>query len=177
MRTNENWIQTYTGRQFWPLDPSPDEIFIEDIAHALSMQCRFTGHCLRFYSVAEHSVFVSRLVPSEHALWGLLHDASEAYLCDLARPVKRCVVGYSGAEERLMRVVCVRFDLSHEQPSAVTVADMRMCVTEAAQNMAPFTADWSELPEPYPVEKVKLYNHMPHVAEARFLQRFEELRP
>jgi hypothetical protein len=62
-----NWIQTFTGRQYWPLDPREGDVYIEDIAHALSLQCRFTGHCRSFYSVAEHCVRVSHVVPSEDA--------------------------------------------------------------------------------------------------------------
>lgn len=65
-----DWIQTFTGRRFWPLDPRPEDVCIEDIAHALSLKCRFGGHCTRFYSVAEHSVHVSNYVPAEFALWG-----------------------------------------------------------------------------------------------------------
>ena len=63
-----DWMQTYTGRQFWPIDPRANEVHIEDIAHALSMMCRYNGHCRTFYSVAEHSVLVSQHVPPEHAL-------------------------------------------------------------------------------------------------------------
>jgi len=67
LQRNGDWIQTFSGLQFWPLDPRPDEINIEDIAHALSLQCRFGGHCNRFYSVADHSIHVSMLVEnSEH---------------------------------------------------------------------------------------------------------------
>jgi uncharacterized protein len=84
-----DWIQTYTGKQFWPLSPLPEDIVIEDIAHALSMQCRFGGHVRTFYSVAQHSVHVSLLVEPQYALWGLLHDAAEAYLVDLPRPIKK----------------------------------------------------------------------------------------
>ena len=80
---NGSWLQTYTGIQFWPLDPRPEEIDIQDIAHALSLLCRFNGHCQRFYSVAEHSVHVSTILAPEFGLWGLLHDAAEAYLSDI----------------------------------------------------------------------------------------------
>jgi hypothetical protein len=83
-----DWIQTFTGKQFWPLDPRPDEVYIEDIAHALGNICRFNGHCLRFYSVAEHCFHVSHKVVPGLALMGLLHDAAEAYVCDVVRPVK-----------------------------------------------------------------------------------------
>ena len=65
------WIQTYTGRQFWPMDPRSHEVFIEDIAHSLSMMCRYAGHCERFYSVAEHSILLARHVSYENKLAAL----------------------------------------------------------------------------------------------------------
>ncbi|MEM9149127.1 MAG: hypothetical protein AAGB19_01555 [Cyanobacteria bacterium P01_F01_bin.3] len=80
------WIQTFTGKAFWPLEPDPELICIEDIAWALAHQSRYSGHCDRFYSVAEHSLWVSGQCSPEHKLWGLLHDASEAYLSDVVRP-------------------------------------------------------------------------------------------
>jgi hypothetical protein len=88
MKRKGDWMQTYTGRQFWPIDPRADEIDIVDIAHALSQQCRFAGHCKSFYSVATHSWHTSNVCNSENALWGLLHDAAEAYLVDLPTPIK-----------------------------------------------------------------------------------------
>src|SRR5689334_14267678 len=90
-RTHD-WIRTYTGRKFYLFDSGPEDVEIEDIAHALSMQCRYNGHVQRFYSVAEHSCYVSAIVAAEMgnakydinvALWALLHDASEAYLGDV----------------------------------------------------------------------------------------------
>jgi uncharacterized protein len=86
---NGAWIQTVTGKQFWPMDAQPEEVDIEDIAHALSLPCRFNGHCKQFYSVAEHSIHVSRVVSNENAARGLLHDAAEAYLSYIPQPVKR----------------------------------------------------------------------------------------
>src|SRR5665213_153577 len=83
-----NWMQTYTGKQYWPCDPRPEEVFIIDIAHALSQMCRYSGHCIHFYSVAEHSVLLSRYASTlETKKWSLLHDASEAYITDIIRPV------------------------------------------------------------------------------------------
>jgi len=75
-----SWIQTFTGRRFRPRNPAPDDFDIRDVAHALSLLCRFNGHCRVFYSVAEHSVRVSRICPPPAALWGLLHDLGEAYI-------------------------------------------------------------------------------------------------
>ena len=88
MDSLDGFIGTFSGLRFWPLAPNLEKILVEDIAHALAHQCRFGGHASRFYSVAEHSVHVSQLCLPEHALWGLLHDASEAYLVDLPRPLK-----------------------------------------------------------------------------------------
>ena len=107
------YFWTYAGKCVHPLDPHPDEIDIEDIAHALAHVCRFLGHTDRFYSVAQHSVLVSQQVPAADALWGLLHDASEAYICDLAAPIKRdpSMEAYRAAEQRLMACVCRRFGL------------------------------------------------------------------
>jgi hypothetical protein len=111
-------IYTFTGRTIRPLDPNPDDIVIEDIAHALSQQCRFTGHTSRFSSVAEHSVRVSWMVPRELALEALLHDASEAYLADIARPVKKApgfAETYLKYEAQLERAIATCFGLPERE--------------------------------------------------------------
>lgn len=90
---DNSWIQTFSGRQFFPLEPRVEDVCIEDIAHGLSNLCRYAGHCECFYSVAQHCLLVSRVVPREHALRGLLHDASEAYLIDVPRPIKHSIGG------------------------------------------------------------------------------------
>lgn len=129
-----DFMQTYTGRKFWPMDPRADEIDIRDIAHSLAMQCRYAGHCKRFYSVAEHSTLIARWLVgrngAETALWGLLHDASEAYLVDVPRPVKPYLTGYKDAEALVMRRVCDRFGLAREMPAAVHAADERILADE-----------------------------------------------
>src|SRR4051812_31750950 len=84
----EPYIQTYSGTEFWPLSPKAADVKLIDIAHALSNKCRFAGHCREFYSVAQHSVLVSRQLPDEFKLWGLLHDAGEAYFADIPNPIK-----------------------------------------------------------------------------------------
>jgi hypothetical protein len=119
-------IMTFSGVRIKPLDPNPWLISIVDVAHALSNQCRFTGHTKQFYSVAEHSVRVSKLVPEEDAMWGLLHDASEAYLSDISRPIKQQPgLGevYRVAEAALQRAVAYKFNLPLEVPPSVKVAD------------------------------------------------------
>ena len=115
MKRTGDWIQTYQGTQMYPLDPLAVEIDIRDIAHALSNLCRFNGHVKKFYSVAEHCCHVSDLFDSKYLrLVGLLHDASEAYLCDMPRPIKRSdgfATLYLEAEEKLMQVIATKFDI------------------------------------------------------------------
>ena len=106
-----DFMLTASGHAFWPLDPRPEEIHIADIAHALSHMCRYAGHCREPYSVAQHSVLVSRALPREFALWGLLHDASEAYVVDVPRPLKPFLQGYEDIEKRVMAAVVKCFGL------------------------------------------------------------------
>ncbi len=167
-----SWIQTYSGKQFFPLDPRPEDIDIRDIAHSLSLQCRFNGHCLEFYSVADHSLHVSRLLPRELTLWGLLHDAGEAYLTDLPRPIKHSVEGYNELEERMLEVIARRFDLPWPMPAEVLRADDVALVTEARDLMAPAPASWGMTVEPVPEAIVPL---APGDSEQMFLARFREL--
>lgn len=167
-----DWMQTVTGRQFWPLDPRPEDIDIIDIAHALSMMCRFGGHCDRFYSVAEHSVLVSENVPPQDALWALLHDASEAYIADIVRPAKRFINGYKDIEGRIMAAVCGAFDLPYIEPPSVKRADNAILADEAAQIMGAKPKDWI-LPEP-PIG-VRIIGLSPAAAKSAFLARYRAL--
>lgn len=167
-----SWIQTFSGAMFWPLNPKTESIVIEDIAHALSMQCRYSGHCERFYSVAEHSVLLSHVVSKENALWALLHDASEAYLVDIPRPLKPHLEEYLRFEDALMRKVCERFGLSVDMPEEVRIADRRILSDELEQNMKSPPMEWSGM---MPALGVTLVNWAPEDAERAFLKRFEEL--
>lgn len=167
-----DWIQLVSGKPFWPLDPRPGEITIEDIAWSLSMQCRYAGHTTQFYSVAEHSVMVASIVPEQHALWGLLHDAAEAYLVDLPRPVKQLMPTYREAEDRLAGVIAHRFGLSWPMPSEVEEADRAMLGAERLQMMATSELEW-----PYPGGEadVRLSGWSPAEAHHHFLRRFSRL--
>ena len=174
MDSLDGFIDTFSGLRFWPLLPNPDDILVEDIAHALAHQCRFGGHASKFYSVAEHSVHVSQLCLSEHALWGLLHDASEAFLVDLPRPLKQLpeFAPYREAERRLQRAVALRFGLPEDQPASVTEADDTMLGIEARSLLGsmPVEVTWEELP-PFEIADPLL----PVEAERLFLSRFKEL--
>lgn len=106
---NGDWTQTYMGVQFWPLDPRPHEILLEDIAHSLAKICRYNGHSIDHYSVAEHSVLVSQHVRPEHRLQALMHDAPEAYLGDVIRPVKKYLKDFGEHENRLLFLMGPKF--------------------------------------------------------------------
>jgi hypothetical protein len=167
-----SWIQTYGGRQFWPLAPRSEDLDLGDIAHSLALQCRFNGHCRVFYSVAEHSVRVSRELAGELRLWGLLHDAAEAYVCDLPRPLKQTAPEFRAAEDRLLELVAVRFGLPWPLPAEVHEADERLLATEQRDLMAPPPAPWGLRAAPL-AERIEPWTA--EVAEARFLARFDEL--
>lgn len=169
----DGWIQTHGGRQFWPLAPRAVDIDIADIAHSLSLLCRFNGHCRAFYSVAEHSLRVSRICPPEHALWGLLHDAAEAYFGDIPRPVKAQFPAVAAMEERLLRAAAERFALPWPLPAAVRAADERLLATEARDLMGAPPADWRL--EACPLAE-RIEPLAPVAAETAFLARFHELK-
>lgn len=166
------WIATFTGRKITPLTPNPDDIAIEDIAHALANQCRFTGHVRQFYSVAQHSVMVSYLVPKEQALSALLHDASEAYLSDIARPIKN-VPGfgemYHEAEDRLEEAVAKRFGTSYPMTDEIKAADNLMLWAEMRDLMP---NDPPADVEMYPKEVIPWG---PVLAEQKFLARYNRI--
>jgi len=162
------------GVQFYPLDARPEEIFIDDIAHALSNQCRFAGHSKKFYSVAEHSVRVSYECEQEFALWGLMHDASEAYLVDVPRPVKYQpeMDAYRETEKRLMAVIAQKYGLSMPEPPNVKQADKVLLLTEQRDLMGRQTKPWKDKATPL---LMNIVPWSPTWAERRFLERFKEL--
>lgn len=167
-----DWIQTASGRQFWPLDPRPEDIHIEDIAHALAHLCRYGGHARRFYSVAEHSVLMARAMQPEHRLWALLHDAAEAYLVDVPRPIKPFLPGYAEIEGRIMGAICARFGLAVDMPPEIKAADRAILTDEMRQAMAPPPVRWSTEGEPL---GVTLKFWPPDDARMKFLLAFERL--
>jgi uncharacterized protein len=166
------WIQTYSGRKFYSITPHADDVILEDIAHALSLLCRFNGHCLGFYSVAEHSVRVSRILPDELKLWGLLHDAGEAYTTDLPRPVKAHLPDFRTIEDRVLKVVAEHFNLPWPVPEAVFDADTKLLATEARDLMAPAPEPWNLGVEPLAEKIIPL---PPSEAEQLFLDEFARL--
>jgi hypothetical protein len=170
------WIQTYSGIKFHFTEPDPAEININDIAHALSNLCRFTGHVRKYYSVAEHSIYVSQLVPSRLALAGLLHDAAEAYIGDMAKPIKEQMEEFRHLEYFILDTIFQKFDLPSEylynDYKEIKNVDYKLCYTEGNQLM-PDVSQWIKQVMPYPLTIRCL---PPSLAEAEFLQRFYSLK-
>lgn len=155
-----DWIQTFTGKQFYPADPRPEDVDIRDIAHSLSHICRFNGHCSRHYSVAEHSILVALHVAWDDAhsetraqdtLAALLHDASEAYLCDIPRPLKRMpeMAPYRAMEANVERVIAERFGLPYPMPAIVKRHDERALATEYRDLVLSKHHGWSLREKPW----------------------------
>lgn len=166
------WIQTASGRALYPLDPNPADIDIDDIAHALAMKCRYNGHTSHFYSVAEHSVYVSHYVPAQYALWGLLHDASEAYLPDVSRPIKPHMPGFRAIEDRVMDAVTTRFGMQASEPVAVKTVDTAILHDEKKALMPHDPLPWGIPGEGLGV-RIECWS--PTEAKVKFLQRFKAL--
>lgn len=126
----EPYLSAHSGLKVRLLNPQPDDISIQDIAWGLSRQNRFNGHTSHPYTVAQHCVFVSYLVPPELALQALLHDAAEAYLGDLPYPVKKLCPDYQQIEDRLQRAIMRHFGVPEELPPEIKRADLIALATE-----------------------------------------------
>ena len=171
------WVQTYTGKQFWPLEPRIQDVDILDIAHGLSMNCRFNGQCDKLMSVAQHSVIVSERVPEYLALRGLLHDASEAYIPDISRPIKSAFGHIEEIEGRLLSIIGRAFGIHglEAKNPIIKEADDRTCMTECRDNMKYPPAPWSLGQDVEPYEDMRIIPLPAHEAEAEFLDRFHAL--
>ena len=170
-----SWMQTFLGGKVYPLDMRPDDLNIIDIAHSLSMQCRFNGHCLRYYSVSEHCCFLSDACSDENKLWGLLHDAAEAYLSDIPRPIKPYLIEYTKCENALMGVIAERYGLPLPVPEEVKRLDTAILVNERDQAISAPPQDW-DVPT-IGITGLVLEFWNPIVAEIEFLRRFYRLLP
>lgn len=169
-------ITTFTGKAFRPLDPKPEDIDLADIAHALSLKCRWGGHCPSFFSVAQHSCIVARALLDEGrggdvALWGLLHDAAEAYWPDVPRQVKFAVPEFAHRELAILQAVTSYFALPWPVPKSVHEMDGRVLVTEARELFDP-TPNLGLFFEPLDRGITPI---APEVAERQFLLAYETL--
>ena len=167
-------MQTYTGRAFHPLTATEGDVDIEDVAHALSMICRYGGHARYFYSVAEHCLLLSHTVDPENALWALLHDATEAYVGDMVRPLKEEMPNYRRIEDRLMSVIAAKYGLPDEMPAQVKEHDRRILLDEKAVLMAHTSLTWDGLEGCTPLN-VFISGRSSYAASQMYLARFHQL--
>ncbi len=185
----KNHIITYTGKIFDLLNPSPDMVCIEDIAHSLAYQCRYAGHTQEFYSVAQHCVLMAQNsdLPGD-PMAKLLHDADEAYIGDIARPWKSLLsvqighgvgshhVSVSLFEEEIQDVIGLALGVDLKYSAEVKVSDLRMMATEVRDLMpAGFSSDIWGIDINNPVEAV-ICPWPPFTAEMCFLELYNDLR-
>lgn len=166
-------IMLQSGEWFDILDPRGSAFTIEDIAHGLANTCRYAGQCKEFYSVAEHSLHVSTTCTTA-PFEALMHDAAEAFIGDVTRPLKQLLPEYKAIEHDIEQAVFERFGLPAKLPAEVKQADLRVLAAEQAQIMAPSTSDWAKTSNVYPATiRVEFMN--PRAARKAFLKRYAEL--
>ena len=167
-------ILLQSGNYFNFVDPEGSDFTIEDIAHGLAMTSRFGGQCKRFYSVAEHSFCAAWQVAPQFAFAALMHDAAEAFIGDIPRPLKMILPDYKHIEERIESAVLGRFGIETPLPDEVKAIDLAMLATEQRQVMDNYD-DWAPIRGVVPLP-IYLPFWSPKQAKAQFLQRFDELR-
>jgi len=170
----DSQFRTALGIEFDIANPNPSDVQLYDIAHSLSLQCRFAGHTKSFYSVAQHSVLAAQvagligLSPCDQR-WALMHDASEAYCQDIVRPLKRQLDQYRAIEDRLMSVIADVFGLDMPMPPIVKIIDDTLMRTEQRELMGVVLGE-SEL-----AYEIKIESWSPETARERFLQEATQL--
>lgn len=148
-KNRKGWIQTLSGNAFEIFNPQPSMFRINEIAHALALQNRFNGHTKFPYSVAQHSVNVSKLLrewglPTKTVFAGLMHDAAETYVGDLVSPIKREIPEFQVIEERIVKALSERFGFTYPMPWSVGKADMALLMTERRDLLAASPREWFE---------------------------------
>ncbi|MGL5488490.1 MAG: hypothetical protein ACRDC6_19685 [Shewanella sp.] len=169
-----SYINTQSGRHFNYQIPRAQDICIDDIATALSHECRFAGHTDHFYSVAQHSVLVSSMLPPELALEGLLHDAMEAYYKDIPTPLKSLMPGYKMLEAECDSIIREMFNLPPAMSAAVKHCDLIALATERRDLGLDDGVPWPQLDGLAPLED-PIIPLLPAQARAKFIARFNEL--
>lgn len=170
-----SYIATSTGKHIDFVNITPDQICIEDIARGLSNECRFAGQLESFYSVAQHSVYVSQIVPPEYALEALLHDAAEAYIKDIPSPLKAMLPDYKAVEKRIEAVIREKFGLPPVMTVDVHYADLVMLATEKRDLEIDPVNHWPILDSAPPHDDIIIRPLTPPQAYHQFMARFEIL--
>lgn len=168
------YVSTFLGNRFYPLEPRIDRVVIEDIAHGLAYQCRFNGQTQEFYSVAQHSLIVASLVPTDLRLAALLHDAAEAYLGDMVKPLKVLLPQFAAIEEAVTAIIAGTFQVDFSDYGPIKRADLIALATEKRDLMPHSAERWNYLDGivPMPGRIVPMY---PGEAKQAFLREFARL--
>lgn len=186
-----DWMLTFTGHRFYPMSPRSQDVDLLDIAHSLAMQCRYNGHVDRFYSVAEHCCLMAdQFTDPDLARWALLHDATEAYVGDMIRPLKLNMSAYRAVEDEVMRTIAMRFGLHHEidwrstpvsrpdlsqMPKVVKEVDTRILLTERNALMSNYKESGHWAMEGLGPLDTTIYAWSPEDAQSQYLKRAEVL--
>ena len=168
------YVSTFLGNRFYPLEPRIDQVAIEDIAHGLAYQCRFNGQTQEFYSVAQHSLVVSSLVPTDLRLAALLHDAAEAYLGDMVKPLKVLLPAFASIEEQVTAIIAEAFDVDFSDYAPIKRADLIALATEKRDLMPHSAERWAYLDNIRPLPE-RIVTMSPAQAKQEFLQQFAHL--
>jgi 5'-deoxynucleotidase YfbR-like HD superfamily hydrolase len=174
----EYWIETYKGNQFDYENIEANDVDIEDIAHALSNNCRFNGHCKKHYSVAEHSIHVSEHVRPEWALQGLLHDASETYMPDIPKPLKifwSLEFNLKVFEDRITNHIYNYFGIEHNEKIHKEIKRYDLATLREERNTLFKKKVLWRFPENIPQIQINIKPLTPEEAEAKFLERYYNL--
>lgn len=169
-----NFMRTRSAIAFDFENPTEDMVNMLDIATALAYTTRFNGHTGTTYSVAEHSVLVSRKCSEGNRMIGLLHDVAEAYTGDIVTPLKKMLSGFSEIEDRIHSVICSKLEVNSVIPKEVKEVDMRMFVTERLHFFPNSPRDWSSKIKPY--TDVEILALPPVKAQELFAWEFLYLR-
>lgn len=182
MSRNGDWFLSSRGNKIYPLDFQIEDVDIEEIAHSLSNICRFGGHCRSFYSVAQHSTIVAQSVSKEFALVGLLHDATEAYVGDMIRPLKtqKCMSGYRELEDSIRAVICMKFNIPIMLPDEVYYMDSAVLLAEKRDLLITHDHEWQfpqcKYPAICPFPETPIVPMLPNQAKKEFLDYYWRIK-
>ncbi len=168
------YVSTFSGNRFYPLEPRIDRVAIEDIAHGLAYQCRFNGQTCEFYSVAQHSLLVAGMVPPHLRLAALLHDAAEAYLGDMVKPLKVLLPEFAAIEEKVSAIIAATFAIDFSDYGPIKRADLIALATEKRDLMPHSVERWAYLDD-IPALSAAIVPMSPSQAKRAFLEEFLRL--
>jgi len=169
-----DYVSTFSGNRFYPREPRIDRVAIDDIAHGLAYQCRFNGQTREFYSVAQHSLIVAQQVPPHLRLAALLHDAAEAYLGDMVKPLKVLLPEFSQLEERVQDIIATAFGIDFSDYGPIKRADLVALATEKRDLMPHSVESWAYLDGIAPLsERIVLMS--PGEAKVAYLDAYARL--